>query len=257
MMFSVPFLLATLGFCFLASASHSFAGSSLYFLPGLSASDQAYYIDTLGSYGAKVIRIWVRQQSIGCEKGSYIANNIPDFETTLGHYNWETLETLDSVLAKMVVKGMKAIISVHDGNLIHDGSKDSGCDIYCQTYGNSFYSNIQAKAYFDARVAAILQFTSPSSGKRWGEWSDAILAFDIENEPFQFTSDGANNDPSGWLCGRAATFKKYIINSNIKVATGGIGGDWVSWLLSSFSDGMMLILQVEQRTQHASSSTGM
>src|SRR5689334_23561873 len=37
----------------------------------------------------------------------------------------------------------------------------------------------------------------------------------------------SNGDPSNWLCNRATNFKKYITDSNIKVATGGIGGDQV------------------------------
>ncbi|RFU73379.1 glycoside hydrolase family 5 [Trichoderma arundinaceum] len=209
-----------------ATASNSFAGSSLYFLHGLSASDQAYYINTLASYGAKVVRIWINGLGTGCVKGSNVVTSVQEFETTIGQYNWDTLAKLDKVLAQLAAKGMKAIISPHDGNDIHDGSTSgNGCDIYCKTYGTSFYSNSNAQAQYDARIKAILTYKSPSSGLAWGNWSQAILAFDLENEPFQFTSDGANNDPSNWLCGRAQTFKKYITDTNIKVATGGIGGD--------------------------------
>lgn len=210
----------------LASASSSFGGSNLYFLHGLSASDQANYIDTLASYGAKVVRVWVTGLSTGCTKGSNVVTGFPDFETTLGTYNYQTLTGVDNVLAQLAAKGIKAIISPHDGNLIHgSGTAGNGCDVYCSAYGTSFYSNSAAQAYYDARIKAILTYKSPSSGKTWGSWSDAILGFDLQNEPFQFTSDGANNDPSGWLCGRAKNFKQYITDSNIKVATGGIGGD--------------------------------
>ncbi|GFP59156.1 probable mannan endo-1,4-beta-mannosidase F [Trichoderma asperellum] len=210
----------------LAAASNSFAGSSLYFLPGLSASDQANYIDTLASYGAKVVRIWINKLDTGCVKGSNVVTSVADFETTIGTYNWNSLAAVDKVLAQLAAKGMKAIISPHDGNDIHDSSvTGNGCDIYCHTYGTSFYGNSNAQAQYDARIKAILTYKSPSSGLAWGNWSEAILAFDLENEPFQFTSDGANNDPSNWLCNRAANFKKYISDSNIKVATGGIGGD--------------------------------
>lgn len=216
----------SLGLFAFTNASNAFAGSSLYFLPGLSASDQAYYIDTLASYGAKVIRVWINGLGTGCVKGSNVVTSISEFETTIGSYNYDSLAKVDAVLAQMAAKGMKAIISPHDGNDIHDGSvSGNGCDIYCKTYGTSFYSNSQAQTQYDARIKAILTYKSPSSGLAWGNWSEAILAFDLENEPFQFTSDGANNDPSGWLCGRAANMKKYITDSNIKVATGGIGGD--------------------------------
>ncbi|CAL5873313.1 uncharacterized protein PFLUO_LOCUS7584 [Penicillium psychrofluorescens] len=207
-------------------ASSSFAGSNLYFLHGLSASDQSYYINQLANDGAKVIRIWVNGLSKGCVKGSNVVDDISEFETTIGDYNYDTLAKLDAVLAQTSAKGIKAIISPHDGNDIHDSSTSgNGCDIYCSTYGTSFYSSSQAKTQYDARIAAILNYQSPSSGKKWGQWSDAILAFDLENEPFQFTDDGANDDPSDWLCGRAQNFKSVLGSSSVKVATGGIGGD--------------------------------
>lgn len=41
-----------------AGTSNSFAGSNLYFLHGLSGSEQDDYINTMASYGAKVLRIW-------------------------------------------------------------------------------------------------------------------------------------------------------------------------------------------------------
>jgi mannan endo-1,4-beta-mannosidase len=212
----------------LVTASNSFAGSSLYFLPGLSTTDQAYYINTLAGYGAKVVRIWVNQLDTGCVKGSNVVTSVQDFETTIGQYNWDSLAKIDKVLAQLAAKGMKAIISPHDGNVIHNGDVDgNGCDIYCTTYGTSFYGNSNAQTQYDARIKAILTYKSPSSGLQWGNWSQAILAFDLQNEPFQFTFDGANNDPSNWLCNRATNFKKYITDSNIKVATGGIGGDQV------------------------------
>lgn len=39
-------------------ASNSFGGGNLYFLHGLSDSDQDYYINTMASYDAKVVRLW-------------------------------------------------------------------------------------------------------------------------------------------------------------------------------------------------------
>jgi mannan endo-1,4-beta-mannosidase len=119
------------------------------------------------------------------------------------------------------------LISIRDGNDTHDGSVSGNCcDFYCETYGTLFYSNIQAQAYCDARVKAISTYVSPRSGITWGAWSGAILAFNIENKPFQFTDDGANDDSSKWLGGQAAHFKKYITNSEIKVATGGVRRGW-------------------------------
>ena len=79
---------------------------------------------------------------------------------------------------------------------------------------------------YDARMAHVLNYKSPSSGNAWSQWSEAILAFDIQNEPFQQAEDQASdNDPNDWLCGRAGNMKPIINNSGVKLATGGIGGD--------------------------------
>jgi hypothetical protein len=39
-------------------SSPSFAGSDNYFLHGVSSSEQARYISTLNTWGAKVLRLW-------------------------------------------------------------------------------------------------------------------------------------------------------------------------------------------------------
>jgi mannan endo-1,4-beta-mannosidase len=102
------------------STSKSWAGTNLYFLQGLSDADQNTYINNLASYGAKVVRVWVNAQPGGntCEKGSYIAKSIPALEDTIGQYNAATLDALDSVLVKLAAKGIKALISPHDANMI-------------------------------------------------------------------------------------------------------------------------------------------
>jgi hypothetical protein len=89
-------------------SSNSFAGSNLYFLHGLSASDhQAYQC---------VAPNWVNGLSAGCVKGSHVVGDIAEFETSIGQYNYDTLAQLDAVLAQTATKGIKAIISPHDGN---------------------------------------------------------------------------------------------------------------------------------------------
>ena len=118
-------------------------------------------------------------------------------------------------------------------------------------------------------MAHILNFKSPSSGKAWSQWSEAIAAFDIENEMAAEDSDYlTNTEPSNnWACryprslstmraasrcsfqtcgdvqeqpklklvgrtdmilsGDRATKMQSLINgSGVKIATGGIGGDY-------------------------------
>jgi len=136
----------------------------------------------------------------------------------------DTLAALDTVLAQLASYGMKAIISPHDAGVICGAN---GQDAYCSKYGSSdnFYSSIEAKQDYDNRMAAILNYVSPSSGKKWAEWWEAIMAFDIQNEPMIGSAGKLqNNDPDDWLCGRAGNMKKIIGNSGVRIATGGVGG---------------------------------
>lgn len=98
--------------------SKSWAGTSSYFLQGLSGSDQDNYIQTLADNGVKVVRLWVSDQPGGnsCVKGSISVSDAPELETTIGQYNDRTLDLLDQTLLKLESHGLKAIISPHDGN---------------------------------------------------------------------------------------------------------------------------------------------
>lgn len=99
------------------SNSTSWMGANLYYLQGLSDSDQDAYIGQMAEDGAKVVRVWVNAQTAGaCEKGSLIAVTVPQLETTIGQYNDETLDALDKVIVKLSDNGIKALISPHDAN---------------------------------------------------------------------------------------------------------------------------------------------
>lgn len=96
----------------------------------------------------------------GCQKGSNVANSIPDLEPdSIGTYDDTVLNALDAVLAKLVAKGIKAIISPHDGNAFGLNS----CDVYGKTYGcgdsnsaaDSFYSSATAKSQSDSLALLI------------------------------------------------------------------------------------------------------
>ncbi|KAI5925556.1 glycoside hydrolase superfamily [Camillea tinctor] len=189
--------------------SNSWMGSNLYFLPGLSSSDQDKLINNIASYGAKVVRIWVNAQAGKgqCEKGSKLDLGVPQLEEKgtggLGHYNDQTLDAVDVVLNKLAKKGLKAIISPHDANAL-DPNSDK-CDVYCSKWGpGSFYEDPAAAKQYDARLSHILSHKGKTSGKQWKTWSDAILAFDIQNEPFNAKVDECkNNKAKNWVCDRA------------------------------------------------------
>ncbi|KAI1097294.1 glycoside hydrolase family 5 protein [Jackrogersella minutella] len=202
-------------------------GSNLYFLPGMSDQDQDTYINDLAQYGAKVVRVWVNQQTGNghCEKGSKLSVSVPNLETQLGKFNDQILDAVDKVVNKLAQKGIKSIISPHDGNsLLGDYRKD----VYSDKWGkDNFYTSQDAFDAYDKRIDHVLNYKGASSGKLWKDWSDAIMAFDIQNEPMSAdTSVCKNNDQKGWLCGRAKKFRSILGAGNkIQIATGGVGGD--------------------------------
>lgn len=76
--------------------------------------------------------------------------SVPDLEpNSIGSYDDTVLGALDKVLEKLVAKGIKAIISPHDGNAFGYNS----CDVYGKAYGcaqsdsaaDGFYSSTTAK----------------------------------------------------------------------------------------------------------------
>ncbi|KAI0125154.1 glycoside hydrolase superfamily [Xylariales sp. AK1849] len=210
------------------SSSNSWAGSNLYFLQGLSDSDQDDWLDNLVSYGGKVVRVWVNAQggSGHCEKGSKLAYGVPDLESNgLGSYSDETLDLLDATLVKISGKGLKAVISPHDGNALA-GDK---CDAYCKKWGSgTFYESQDAADQYDQRLDYILNYTGKTSNQTWKDWGDAIVGFDIQNEPFNSeTSECSNSAAASWVCDRAQHIRSVLGTSNpIKISTGGLAGDF-------------------------------
>ena len=135
------------------------------------------------------------------------------------------MDLLDATISKLAAAGMKVIISPHDGNAVGSGTQRA--DVYGKKWpGDSYYTSSDAAKAIDNRLSWILNYKSPSSGKVWKEWSDAIAGFDVENEPFQFANGLCKaGDKAGWLCGRAQHMRQELGESPIKIGTGGIGGD--------------------------------
>ncbi|KAI1347141.1 glycoside hydrolase [Xylaria sp. FL0043] len=209
-----------------AANSPSWAGSNLYFLIGLSDSQQDEWITNIASDGAKVVRLWVNGQSAGsCQKGSTVATTIQELESSIGNYNDAVLDAVDSVLVKLSAKGIKAIVSPHDAaNQFKSGSSDP----YWNTYGSGyFYEQQAAFDDYDARLSHVLNYQGRTSGKVWKNWSDAIMAFDLQNEPMSTkTSECLTGAGANWVCGRAQHMRSVLgANNPIKISSGGIGGD--------------------------------
>ncbi|KAI1424971.1 glycoside hydrolase [Xylaria sp. FL1777] len=206
--------------------SPSWAGSNNYFLIGLSDSKQDEWINNIASDGAKIVRLWVNGQTAGsCQKGSTISTTLYPLESTIGVYNDTVLDAVDSVLVKLAAKNIKAIVSPHDAaNQFLSGSPDP----YWNRYGSGyFYEQQAAFDDYDARLSHVLNYRGKTSGKLWKDWSEAIMAFDLQNEPMSTkTSECLTDAGAEWVCGRAQHMRSVLGATNpIKISSGGIGGD--------------------------------
>ncbi|KAF2014714.1 glycoside hydrolase family 5 protein [Aaosphaeria arxii CBS 175.79] len=205
-------------------ADNSFAGTNLYFLHALPKVEQETYVQTLAGWGVKLVRLWVTNVDTGCLKGSTIVDAVPPLEAIVGTYDTTVLNKLDDTLKLLHENGIKAIISPHNANSLTEAYL---CDAYCNKYtdGTTFYSSTEAKADYDNRLEAILNYQSPNFNKPWKQLSEVIYSFNLQNEPLigQIAKLQAN-DPDDWLCGRAGKIRELLGYSPIKVSTGGVGG---------------------------------
>lgn len=145
--------------------SDSFMGFNLYYLQGLSDSDQDAFIGQMAADGAKVARVWVNAQNPGCQKGSKITVTVPPLESTIGKYNDKTLDALDKVIVKLSNKGIKALISPHDANsLLGDYRKSVLRPLPAWNHGGVIKTNSDSAGMFTT-IPGVLD-TSTRSRKR-------------------------------------------------------------------------------------------
>lgn len=98
-------------------------------------------------------------------------------------------------------------------------------------YGHAFYQNDEPQNIYDRRLQHILEYIGKHTGRAWKDFEDVILAFDLQNEPYVGVKDGAGVDCAGmaqndkdWVCKRATKMRDILGGSQIKIATGGLGG---------------------------------
>ncbi|GLB39738.1 putative cellulase (glycosyl hydrolase family 5) [Lyophyllum shimeji] len=125
-------------------------------------------------------------------------------------------------------RDIKLIIAMHDRYALGCWQEDA---YYVRKYGlpqsedhcatvpdsSTFYTTPQAMADFDNRLRHILNFHSPTFNVPWSQLSDAIFAFEIENEAMGLMSQVAPN----WWCDRANVIRSVLGNSGIQISTGG------------------------------------
>ncbi|KAG9400731.1 hypothetical protein AC1031_010170 [Aphanomyces cochlioides] len=119
---------------------------------------------------------------------------------------------------------IKLIISFHDRWALGCWDTDAYVSKYnlpmtdCSKAVNradAFYTNTNAQADFDRRLAHILQHENPNFGNRaWGNIPEAILGFEPQNESqgwLHSTSNGQLVVPNAnWVCDRATKMRQHI-----------------------------------------------
>lgn len=177
-----------------------------------------------------VLRIFIVGVDVGAKGSS--SQGLPELEPiTVGTYNDAVLTQIDTLMAEAQQYGVKLLIALHDRYSLGCWRRDAYVSKYnltedvspnCNTTLNqprAFYTDDNAQADFDRRIAHILTHPNPNFGNRaWGEISEAVFGFQPENE-----AQGHMNNPDwGWACRRAATMRNYISNGILIVTGGGV-----------------------------------
>ncbi|KAF8152990.1 glycoside hydrolase family 5 protein [Crassisporium funariophilum] len=224
--------------CFSKSVqANNFAGANSYFLFSLSQPDRIAVLDAMKGADMKLLRIFITRVTAG-NKGSS-AKAVNDLETVaVGSYDDTILRQIDQLAVEARARNIKLVIAMHDRYAL--GCWDT--DAYVAKYklpvtgcvngvpdSTTFYTNANAIADYDNRLRHILNFKSPNFGVPWHQLSDAIFAFEIENEGMGHMNQVAPN----WWCGRANTIRSVLGNTGIQISTGG-GTDLPTSLQSQF-----------------------
>ncbi|KAH8918707.1 glycoside hydrolase family 5 protein [Atractiella rhizophila] len=202
-----------------------FFGVNSYYLYSIEQSDRIQILDELKDLGATTLRIFITSIYAG-NKGSnnQAANDVE--HNGVGKYDDHILVMVDKLMVEASARGIKLIIALGDRYALGFWSTDS----YATKYGivspgssgdqrvadaSPFYTSKSAINSYDARIEHILSHQNELMGnKPWSELSEAIFAFEPQNEPMGHM-DQVSTD---WVCDRAKTIKKL---SNIPVTTGG------------------------------------
>lgn len=147
------------------------------------------------------------------------------------------MRKIDQLAVEAHARDIKLVIAMHDRYALGCWDTDAYVGKYnlpvtnCNGVPDSsvFYTNTNAIADYDNRLRHILNFQSPNFGVPWHQLSDAIFAFEIQNEGMGHMNQVAPN----WWCDRANTVRSVLGNTGIQISTGG-GTDLPTSLQSQF-----------------------
>lgn len=144
----------------------------------------------------------------------------------MGSYDDTVLRLIDTLAAEAHARDIKLVIAMHDRYALGCWGTDAYVNKYnlpttnCQSGvpdSSIFYTNTNAINDFDNRLRHILNFMSPNFNVPWHQLSDAIFAFEIQNEAMGHMNQVAPN----WWCDRANTIRSVIGSWGIQISTGG------------------------------------
>ncbi|KAF9531071.1 glycoside hydrolase family 5 protein [Crepidotus variabilis] len=232
-----PALLSLVLFNLRVVSANDFAGANSYFIYALAQSDRLAILDAMKDAQMKLLRIFITKVTAGTKGSSSVAVN--DLETVaVGYYDDTILKMIDQLAVEAHARDIKLVVAMHDRYSLGCWGTDAYVAKYklpttnCQNGvpdSSIFYTNSNAIADFDNRLRHILNFQSPNYGIPWHQLSDAIFAFEIQNEGMGHMSQVAPN----WWCNRANTIRSVLGSTGIQISTGG-GTDLPTSLQSQF-----------------------
>ncbi|KAJ3537618.1 hypothetical protein NM688_g6656 [Phlebia brevispora] len=222
-----------------AVKANDFAGANSYFIYALEDTDRLAILDAMATANMKLLRVFITQVEEGTKGSS--ASAVNDLETVaVGKYDDHILDLIDQLAYEAHARDIKLVIAMHDRYALGCWSTDAYVAKYNLPTTNCedgvpdssiFYTNQNAITDFDARLAHILNYRSQNFGVPWRQLSDAIFAFEIENEAMGHMDVVA---PDWWYGYHTSLAIRDVIGDwGLQISTGG-GVDFPTSTQSQF-----------------------
>jgi len=145
----------------------SWVGANAHELWARSDSEIRDTLDVMARHNLRILRVVIRE----C-----FDPPVGDIEKPVGTFHDAALDRIDAVLAEARVRGIRVIVSFHDGRNRADG--------YSKAWpGESFYTETNARAAFRRRIKHVLDHRGAHTGRAWNDLGPVLFAWEIQNRP--------------------------------------------------------------------------
>lgn len=175
----------------------TWVGANAHELWARSDSDIRATLDVMAAHNLRVLRVVIREA---------FDPPLGDIEKPVGTFRDAALDRIDALLAEARVRGVRVIVSFHDGR--------NRADAYASAWpGESFYTDMAARAAFRRRIKHVLDYRGAHTGRAWNDLGPVLFAWEIQNRPDWRAAMAWTEDMAGYV---------KVLSPGARVAAGGV-----------------------------------